>query len=110
EKQYQFLAPCEVNIWMERSQCPPWGVAGGHDGLSPFALIEGDTRGPGQRILKASDLPLQAGERLTIYSGGGGGWGPPSERSRQAVEDDVTQGYISPAAARRDYSYNLKDD
>ncbi|MGP8249200.1 MAG: hydantoinase B/oxoprolinase family protein, partial [Candidatus Dormibacteria bacterium] len=38
---------------------------------------------------------------------GGGGYGPVSERSRQAVERDVKLGYVSPRAALADYGVEI---
>src|SRR5256885_1488496 len=52
---------------------------------------------------KATQHPIAAGETVRIMTGGGGGFGPPSERDPEAVRRDVREGYISPAAARRDY-------
>jgi N-methylhydantoinase B len=48
---------------------------------------------------------MEAGDRLTFSTAGGGGWGDPMTRPRQAIEDDLRAGLISPEAARRDYGY-----
>jgi N-methylhydantoinase B len=40
-------------------------------------------------------------------TGGGGGWGAPAERDRDAVRRDVREGYISAEAARRDYGIDV---
>ena len=54
--------------------------------------------------LKSKDrVDLKAGDILTLYSSGGGGYGPAAERDPRLVADDVTQGYVSPAAAARLY-------
>ena len=47
--------------------------------------------------------PMAANEVLVNNSGGGGGWGPAFERDPQAVLQDVREGYVTLAAARRDY-------
>ena len=41
--------------------------------------------------------------RVRIMTGGGGGLGAPSERDPNAVRRDVSEGYVSAEAARRDY-------
>src|SRR5947209_2100197 len=46
---------------------------------------------------------VPAGERLVIEMPGGGGMGPAAERDSQAVRRDVRLGYLSAAAAKRDY-------
>ena len=38
-----------------------------------------------------------------LRSGGGGGFGKPTDRRREQVEDDVRQGYVSIEAAREQY-------
>jgi N-methylhydantoinase B len=40
-------------------------------------------------------------------TGGGGGYGPPSEREPDAIRRDVREGYVSAEAARRDYGIDL---
>jgi N-methylhydantoinase B len=42
-----------------------------------------------------------------LYSGGGGGFGSPKKRDRQAVLRDLRLGYISEAAARDTYGVKL---
>jgi N-methylhydantoinase B len=54
-------------------------------------------------VRKATQHPIAAGEVVRILTGGGGGYGPPSERDPAAVARDVLEGYVSPAAAARDY-------
>jgi N-methylhydantoinase B len=49
------------------------------------------------------NYPLKAGDVVVLETGGGGGWGPPAERARKAIERDIAHGYITLAAAERDY-------
>jgi len=44
--------------------------------------------------------------RMTANSPGGGGWGDPRERSREAVERDLRDGVISTQSARDDYGWS----
>jgi N-methylhydantoinase B len=53
------------------------------------------------------NMRLDAGESYTLRSGGGGGFGDPKQRSRAAVLRDLRLGYISEAAAKRDYGVVL---
>jgi N-methylhydantoinase A/oxoprolinase/acetone carboxylase beta subunit len=39
------------------------------------------------------------------FRAGGGGWGDPHQRSREAIDRDIPAGYVSRAAALRDYGY-----
>jgi N-methylhydantoinase B len=40
---------------------------------------------------------------VTLRYAGGGGFGDPRARDREAVRADLRDGYISPLAAKRDY-------
>ncbi len=63
------------------------------------------TRGTAQPdvFYKAEGYELVAGDIVIVETGGGGGYGPPTERARELVERDLRRGYISSEAAARDY-------
>ena len=46
---------------------------------------------------------VKAGDRLLVQTAGGAGYGPPGERDRDAVREDVDNGKVSAEAARRIY-------
>jgi N-methylhydantoinase B len=50
-------------------------------------------------------VDLKAGDILTLYSSGGGGYGPAAERNPRLVDDDVRQGYVTAAAASELYGW-----
>jgi N-methylhydantoinase B len=56
-------------------------------------------------MCKAKGYGLSAGDRVVLETGGGGGYGPPAERSRDAVARDIVRGYVSREAAARDYGF-----
>ncbi len=69
-----------VETGMDRTIDPAWGMAGGEPGKGGELLM----RRPGEDwvdIRKATKLTLPVGTILKILSGGGGGWGAPSEAS-----------------------------
>jgi N-methylhydantoinase B len=37
----------------------------------------------------------------------GGGWGPPAERPHDLIRRDLDAGYVTPAAAERDYGVRI---
>ena len=51
-----------------------------------------------------------AGERFTCLGPAGGGYGDPLERPPERVLDDVRDGLISVASARRDYGVVIGSD
>lgn len=69
EREIEFLAPATVTLLSERRLHAPWGLAGGSNaepGVNRLnsAVLPGKT-----------SLPVQPGDRLSIASAGGGGWG-----------------------------------
>lgn len=95
------LAPCEVQISVERTMCPPWGVEGGQAGQAPVTIIRrlGE---PDKIVLKAS-ISLLPGDQVHTLSGGGGGFGSPFDRAIEAVAIDVQRGLVSREAAYDQY-------
>jgi N-methylhydantoinase B len=77
---------------------------GGGDGQPGDVLIEA-ADGTARAALKDAVF-LQAGDRVRIQTGGGGGFGDPRRRSRERVRTDVVRGYVSPAAAREIYGWS----
>jgi N-methylhydantoinase B len=68
-REFEFTSNAEVTLISERRTHQPWGLQGGHAGL------------PGENSLNAEILPAKtelsvtAGDRLTICTPGGGGYG-----------------------------------
>ena len=52
---------------------------------------------------KVNPLRLDEGDGYAVETGGGGGFGDPFGRPAEQVLRDVTSGYVSVEAARRDY-------
>ena len=108
ELTYRALQKAVTNVNCERTKDPPWGLHGGKPAAVNEAVL---TRRDGseQKLLKATGVPLEPGDRLTFRTAGGGGWGDPRARDRRAIADDVAKGYVSPQAARRDYGFARSD-
>jgi len=103
ERVYQFQSPAFITFSLERKATPPWGLWGGKDGAVNGVEITSPD-GARRHVRKATQHPIAAGEIVRIMSGGGGGYGLPSERDRDAIRRDVAEGYVSEEAARRDYA------
>ncbi len=72
-RELEFLAPAQVTLLTERRRQAPWGLAGGGAGRPGFNRLNG-TEIPGK-----VSLAVRPGDRLTIETPGGGGWGPPPD-------------------------------
>jgi len=89
--------------YTDRVRLAPYGLFGGGEGSRTRIEIE---RGGRVIKLKSKDrVDLKAGDILTLYSSGGGGFGSACERDPGLVADDVAQGYVSPAAAAKLYGW-----
>jgi N-methylhydantoinase B len=81
----------------------PSGVFGGKDGRRA-KLIRNYGR-PDQEELfsKVARVEMKVGDAMRIETPGAGGYGPPAERSLEAVARDLRSGKVTRAAAERDY-------
>jgi N-methylhydantoinase B len=83
---------------------PARGLRGGLRGAAGRLLLLTPSRGEQTWEGPATvTLSLEAGDRVTLESPGGGGWGIPFRRSIMRVEEDVAAGLVSRQAARRQY-------
>jgi N-methylhydantoinase B len=104
DREVQPLIELRLTSHIERSQCKPWGLFGGHDAMANALFIRKDGKDFGDLPnAKAFTMPLKLGDSVTIRGGGGGGYGDPIERDAAKVREDVYQGYVSQAAARDTY-------
>jgi N-methylhydantoinase B len=88
----------------ERHFHPARGSQGGADGACSVSRI---VRGDGSEEVVRSKLltTVKAGDRLIVETAGGGGYGDPRERAREAVIGDVRNGKVSEVAAREVYGW-----
>jgi N-methylhydantoinase B len=106
-KRYRILGPCKLSVNFERHVCPPWGVHGGLPAQPGMVRVYKGGTGEPDLVYKSEHYALAPGDVVVVETGGGGGYGPPGERPREAVERDLTRGYITSEAARRDYGVTL---
>jgi N-methylhydantoinase B len=107
-KTYRITGPCRLNLKIERTKCPPWGLAGGGE-AKPADVEIRRADGETLRVLKG-DHELRAGDEVVIRTGGGGGYGPARERDPEKVRQDVESGYVSVESARDDYFVVIAPD
>ena len=107
-KRYQILGPCDLQAMFDRVKYPPWGVHGGKEGMSGRITVFKKS-GASEIIYKSKAYPLEPGDAIIVETGGGGGYGPPLDRSHELVKRDLERGYISQVAAARDYGFTSGD-
>jgi N-methylhydantoinase B len=90
--------PLQLSLLSDRWRHPAQGVLGGTEGAtSEIGFSDGTT--PHQK----SRTKIDPGKRLHMRYAGGGGYGDPAKRDKDLVRQDIADGYISQAAAKRDY-------
>lgn len=88
----------DFSAMFDRIDHPAQGRDGGQPG-APTRIVRSDgtvMRGKGKQF-------VPHGQKVLLEFPGGGGYGPPSERDKNRIERDLRRGYISAAAAMRDY-------
>ena len=86
---------------------PALGAWGGTPGEPGGYLL----KRPGERnftMMAGSHIPVPIGAEAIVRTGGGGGWGNPLDRDAALVAEDVAEGLISAAAARKLYGVVLR--
>ncbi|OLE83860.1 MAG: 5-oxoprolinase [Crenarchaeota archaeon 13_1_20CM_2_51_8] len=79
-----------ISLMGERQRHRPWGLLGGRSG-SPGEY--GISRGNKMKALSSkTTLSANAGDVLTVTTPGGGGYGSPSERTRDKIRQDRADG------------------
>ncbi|MFT4863146.1 MAG: N-methylhydantoinase B [Pseudohongiellaceae bacterium] len=68
-REYEFLEATSLSLLTERREYRPWGLAGGSQGKA------GVNRLNGQQIKGKCTVSVKAGDRLSVETPGGGGWG-----------------------------------
>ncbi|WP_288586954.1 hydantoinase B/oxoprolinase family protein [uncultured Methylobacterium sp.] len=105
------LTDADVFLLGERGKVAPFGVKGGHSAaLNRFGWQTPDGWVSPPMVSKVTDVRIKAGERVRLETPGGGGFGHPAERNREALQRDLRLGYVSPEAAARDYALTTGDE
>ncbi|MGY2049622.1 hydantoinase B/oxoprolinase family protein [Methylobacterium sp. JK268] len=109
---YEIEALTDADVFLigERGTVAPFGVAGGRPAaLNRFAWQIPSGWASPPMVSKVTDVRIRAGERVRLETPGGGGWGPPEERAREALRRDLRLGYVTPDTAARDYGFEAGD-
>jgi N-methylhydantoinase B len=95
-------ADATVALCMERMTSPPFGLLGGAAGAA--AVVKLTTPDGVTRALPSKGaFGAPPGSVIDMVTPGSGGFGPVARRDRAAIGRDLLDGYVSAAAAQRDY-------
>ena len=87
-----------------RSNVAPWALKDGQPGtFNRIEVIRAD--GSSQRHSMVTELPTNTGDTIRVITANGGGYGNPKLRDREAIENDIKNGYVSLEYAKSTYNY-----
>lgn len=92
-----------MTLLSDRHESPGFGLFGGAPGTAAQTILNPD--GEAERLTSKAVRALKRGDVVSFRLNGAGGYGPPSERSAAAVENDLADGYITAQFAADVYGY-----
>ncbi|NJO36038.1 MAG: hydantoinase B/oxoprolinase family protein [Rhodospirillales bacterium] len=87
----------------DRHVFEPYGIFGGKPGALAESIL--NPQGNGERLHSKETREVKQGDVLSFRLSGAGGYGPPEQRERQSIADDIADGYVTREAAQRDYGW-----
>lgn len=101
-RELAFEADAQVQLLAERFEFGSYGLDGGHEGRRGRADLLG-ADGADRSLSSKERFTARAGDVLRIRTAAGGGYGPPDERDRDAIDADVDDELLSTERAREVY-------
>ena len=95
----------QASVCCERTVTPPFGLDGGLPG-GPAVTTLIPPLGNARKLNSKGGFLAPAGSLVVLEAPGSGGYGDPRERDPAALCEDLLDGYVTPAAARRDYGFD----
>jgi N-methylhydantoinase B len=102
-REIEFLAPTGYSLEGDGNVAAPAGLFGGREGTPGAVVLNAGSEREEQLPSKFPYRRSAAGERIRLVAPCGGGYGDPLERDRNAVREDVLDGYVSAESASSDY-------
>jgi N-methylhydantoinase A/oxoprolinase/acetone carboxylase beta subunit/N-methylhydantoinase B/oxoprolinase/acetone carboxylase alpha subunit len=108
-----------VSMLMDHTKAGPWPFRGGRRGAPASVTVKRAGKRKFESFRNAfgtesaskfADVRLRKGDEVRIESCGGAGYGDPISRSRERIERDVAEGFVSAVAAARVYGTEGRSD
>jgi N-methylhydantoinase B len=94
-----------LNTQFDKFKIAPFGLFGGGPGATGRLLLNPDRPDGKELASKTVECKLRRGDVISMWTQGGGGYGPSAERDRAAIEQDLREQKITPEAARNAYGH-----
>ncbi len=103
-----------VSSVSDRHKKRPWGLLGGGSGAVGGLFYQADGSNEWRPFTEAfgktspskfANATIGPGDRVRLVAPGAGGYGDPADRDPGMIAEDLSEGWITPEGARRDYKY-----
>ena len=103
-RRYEILQDgIQYAMYGDRFRLQPQGAFGGMPGKSASCTLTRD--GKTVTLEPKTSSVLRKGDVLTMFTGGGAGYGSPADRHKDHMRRDLEDGFISKETARKAYGY-----
>jgi N-methylhydantoinase B len=85
----------------DRHVFQPYGIFGGKPGALAESIL--NPQGNGEKLQSKETRDIKQGDIMSFRLSGAGGYGPPEQRDPTAIAEDIADGFVTRAAAERDY-------
>ena len=99
---------CSSNAWVSvaytRSKTLPWSLKNGREGSANYIEVIRKNKKI-EKYSVVTGLGLEPGDIVRIYTGNGGGFGDPKKRSKELIENDLLNEYVTKDQAKKYFGY-----
>jgi N-methylhydantoinase B len=95
-----------VTVLSDREKHEPWGLLGGKNGKGTQVIVRQGRKE--KKMPTKCSLALGRYDIVELRTAGGGGYGSPANRPRRRILDDIKNGVLTKAYAKRDYHVGLR--
>ena len=85
-----------LNLLGDHYEFAPLGMLGGGPGVSGRYVLNPETDAEHRLPNKISNMPMAAGDVISMQTSGGGGYGDPAERDPALIDGDIREGKVAP--------------
>ncbi|GGL31276.1 hydantoinase B/oxoprolinase family protein [Nocardia jinanensis] len=109
-RELEFTENVTVTIVSDRDVSAPYGLSGGAAGARARFVLTAPDATVTELSSKTPPITVRAGSVLRVQCAGAGGYGSPADRPLADIQSDLDDGYITAAAAVRDYGVVIRVD
>jgi N-methylhydantoinase B len=95
-----------LSLLGDRHRFQPYGLFGGEPGARAETILNPDRNA--EALSSKEVREIAGGDVVSFRLSGAGGYGPPSERDPKSIDEDIAEGYVTPAFAKLKYGYAAK--